>query len=76
MPKNIADIVYPERKFGGFTCFDGTVAYYSRIQGLLKPGDVVLDLGCGRGRNQRSVRFSPKTSRDARRRAESHRHRC
>jgi ubiquinone/menaquinone biosynthesis C-methylase UbiE len=49
MSKNIADVVYPERRFGGFTRVDGTVSYYARVQSLLRPGDVVLDLGCGRG---------------------------
>ncbi|MCC7085449.1 MAG: class I SAM-dependent methyltransferase [Pirellulales bacterium] len=49
MPQNLAEIVYPECRFGGFTRVDGTVAYYSRVHALLRPGDVVLDLGCGRG---------------------------
>jgi SAM-dependent methyltransferase len=49
MSKNIADVVYPERRFGGFSRVDGSISYYSRIQSLLRPGDVVLDLGCGRG---------------------------
>lgn len=41
--------VYPETAFGGFTRCSGTVAFYSRIDALLEPTDVVLDVGCGRG---------------------------
>lgn len=40
---------YPESKFGGFTRCDGTVAFYARIQALLKEDFHVLDVGCGRG---------------------------
>ena len=40
---------YPESKFGGFTDIDGTIAFYSRVNSLLQPSFVVLDLGCGRG---------------------------
>jgi SAM-dependent methyltransferase len=40
---------YPEVRFGGFTNVDGTVAFYSRVNGVLEPSFVVLDLGCGRG---------------------------
>lgn len=40
---------YPEAKFGGFTDIDGTVAFYNRINALLEPSFVVLDVGCGRG---------------------------
>ena len=40
---------YPETRFGGYTDIDGTVAFYHRVNSLLKPSDVVLDVGCGRG---------------------------
>jgi SAM-dependent methyltransferase len=40
---------YPESKFGGFTDADGTIAFFSRINALLQPSDIVLDAGCGRG---------------------------
>ena len=40
---------YPESRFGGFTDVDGSVAFYSRINALLKPDSLVLDVGCGRG---------------------------
>jgi len=40
---------YPERHYGGFTHVDGTVAFYTRVNGVLEPSSVVLDLGCGRG---------------------------
>jgi SAM-dependent methyltransferase len=40
---------YPESRFGGFTEIDGTIAFYTRVQSLLDPAWVVLDIGCGRG---------------------------
>ena len=40
---------YPECKFGGFTDIDATVAFYTRVNSLVRPTSVVLDIGCGRG---------------------------
>jgi len=40
---------YPESKFGGFTSVDGTIAFYSRVNSLLRPEFTCLDVGCGRG---------------------------
>jgi SAM-dependent methyltransferase len=40
---------YPEVDFGGFTAVDGTVHFYSRVNALLTPDAVLLDVGCGRG---------------------------
>ena len=40
---------YPECKFGGFTDIDGTIAFYIRVNSLIKPSFDVLDFGCGRG---------------------------
>jgi SAM-dependent methyltransferase len=40
---------YPESRFGGFTDIDGTIAFYLRVNALLDPSFVVLDVGCGRG---------------------------
>jgi SAM-dependent methyltransferase len=40
---------YPEIAFGGFSDADPTVAFYTRVQALLKPSFVVVDVGCGRG---------------------------
>jgi SAM-dependent methyltransferase len=40
---------YPESRFGGFTDIDGTVAFFTRVNALLRPGHTVLDVGCGRG---------------------------
>jgi SAM-dependent methyltransferase len=40
---------YPESRFGGFSNIDGTIAFYSRINSLLNPSSIVLDIGCGRG---------------------------
>ena len=42
-------IYYPESKFGGFTDIDGTITFYMRINSLISPSSVVLDVGCGRG---------------------------
>jgi SAM-dependent methyltransferase len=40
---------YPEAQFGGFSDHDGAVRFYSRVNALLSPDTVVLDIGCGRG---------------------------
>jgi len=40
---------YPESRFGGFTEIDGTIPFYTRVNALLDPSFVVLDIGCGRG---------------------------
>jgi SAM-dependent methyltransferase len=42
-------IYYPESRFGGFTNVDGTVVFYSRVNALIQPSSVVVDIGCGRG---------------------------
>jgi SAM-dependent methyltransferase len=44
---------YPETLAGGFTCVDGSVAFYSRVQALLAELEApatVVDFGAGRGR--------------------------
>ncbi|MBI4726235.1 methyltransferase domain-containing protein [candidate division TA06 bacterium] len=46
---NNKETFYPESRFGGFTDIDGTVAFYNRVNSLLAPAQVVLDIGCGRG---------------------------
>jgi SAM-dependent methyltransferase len=40
---------YPESRFGDFTDVDGTIAFYVRVDELLPPDGVALDVGCGRG---------------------------
>jgi SAM-dependent methyltransferase len=40
---------YPESQFGGFTDVDGTVTFFNRVNALLQPSFIVLDVGCGRG---------------------------
>jgi len=40
---------YPETSFGGFSNYDGTVAFYTRVNALIQPSFVVVDVGCGRG---------------------------
>jgi SAM-dependent methyltransferase len=42
-------VLYPEGAFGGYSRVDGTVAFYQRVQALMRPDSVVLDVGCGRG---------------------------
>jgi SAM-dependent methyltransferase len=50
MKHNLISRVYPEVAFGGYSRVDGTVAFYSRVQSLLSPESMVLDIGCGRGK--------------------------
>ncbi len=40
---------YPESLAGGFSRVDGTIAFYGRLRALLEPGQLVIDLGAGRG---------------------------
>lgn len=47
--RNLAETFYPEAHFGGFTRTDGTMAFYQRVNALITPSSVVLDIGCGRG---------------------------
>ena len=44
MSKSLLEAVYPEATFGGYSRVDGTVAFYSRVQSLLGPGAVALDV--------------------------------
>lgn len=41
--------LHPEMGAGGFSAYDGTVAFYARVDALLTPAARVLDLGAGRG---------------------------
>jgi SAM-dependent methyltransferase len=41
--------LYPEIGAGGYSRFDGSVEFYSRINALLSPSMTVLDYGAGRG---------------------------
>ena len=41
--------LYPEINFGGYSRYDGTVAFYMRVAALTTPASRVLDLGCGTG---------------------------
>ena len=42
-------LFYPESRFGGFTDSDAYVVFYGRVNSLVTPDSVVLDIGCGRG---------------------------
>lgn len=42
--------IYPEARAGGFSRYDGTVEFYTRVNALLEPTAVAVDLGAGRGR--------------------------
>jgi SAM-dependent methyltransferase len=46
---NYKHIYYPETRLGGFSNVDGTVAFYNRVNALLTPYSVIVDIGCGRG---------------------------
>jgi SAM-dependent methyltransferase len=41
-------IFYPESRFGDFTDIDSTITFYIRVNGLIKPSYIVLDVGCGK----------------------------
>ena len=41
---------YPEVAFGGFPRIDGAIQFYSRVNALVTNDSVVVDFGCGRGR--------------------------
>ncbi len=45
----IVDYYYPETTAGGFTRNDEAIELYSRINALITPASVVIDLGAGRG---------------------------
>ncbi|MFH1920997.1 MAG: class I SAM-dependent methyltransferase [Planctomycetota bacterium] len=40
---------YPEAAFGGYSDTDGAIRFHARVNALLTPSAVVLDIGCGRG---------------------------
>ena len=46
---DISTALFPEKRAGGFTRLDGTMAFYTRVNALLRPDSVVLDYGAGRG---------------------------
>lgn len=52
MPRPVVEISYPEHRFGGFSRYDGTVHFYSRVNALLGRESVILDVGCGRGAHE------------------------
>jgi len=40
---------YPESRFGGFSDIDGTIAFYNRVNSLIKSANTIIDYGCGVG---------------------------
>ena len=52
IPAPFIEAFYPESRFGGFTDIDGTIAFFARVNALIKADDVVLEVGCGRGAHQ------------------------
>jgi len=42
---------FPEVGLSGFSHLDGTIAMYSQVAALIRPTDVVLEFGAGRGGN-------------------------
>lgn len=40
---------YPEANLSGFTHVDGTLSFFNQVAAIVKPTDVVLDFGAGRG---------------------------
>jgi ubiquinone/menaquinone biosynthesis C-methylase UbiE len=57
----LIEAFYPEAHYGGFTDVDGTVAFYTRLQALVRSGETMLDIGCGRGQGAESdVPYSAK----------------
>lgn len=45
----LLEAYYQEARYGGYSDVDGTVCFYQRVNALLAPSSVVLDVGCGRG---------------------------
>lgn len=43
------EVFYPESRIGGFSDIDGTIAFFNRVNALIQPSFVILDVGCGRG---------------------------
>jgi SAM-dependent methyltransferase len=63
---NKIEIFYPEARFGKFTDVDGTINFFTRVNGLLEPHYIVLDVGCGKSTIQREgtpIRKSLRTIR-------------
>lgn len=44
---------YPESQFGGFTDVDGNIIFHTRVNALIEPHMVFLDVGCGNGAHRR-----------------------
>ncbi len=42
---------YPEARLSGFSRVDGTVGMYTQVAALMRPTDIVLEFGAGRGGN-------------------------
>ncbi len=42
---------YPESNISGFTHVDGAISFYGQLAAILRPSDIVLDFGAGRGQH-------------------------
>lgn len=69
--RSVSQIIYPEVDVGGFSRVCSIVHFYQRINALVKPTDVVLDIGAGRGQyhledpspyRRRLINFKGRTS--------------
>ena len=48
-PRPLLERFFPEVRAGGFTCIDGTIEFYTRVNALLSAEMTVVDFGAGRG---------------------------
>jgi len=46
---NLLNKYYQESRFGGFTDIDGNIVFHTRINALIEPHMILLDVGCGTG---------------------------
>lgn len=58
--------MYPETGAGGFSRFDGSLEFFSRLNSLISPNFTVLDFGAGRGRQLEDGSGAPFVTRLAR----------
>jgi 2-polyprenyl-3-methyl-5-hydroxy-6-metoxy-1,4-benzoquinol methylase len=57
--KTLKETYYPESEFGGYSRVSGTIAFFGRVQSLLRPEMIMLDVGCGRGAGAERMAKNP-----------------